>query len=79
MRNPQPPITNAEEYRGYQMGRDKLTQLLEEREKRLMDALASGDSKRIEAMRFDLLQVLRDRQNILDAIQAYERKQQQSA
>lgn len=75
MRDTQPPITSEEEYQGYQAGRDKLTQVVEEREARLIDALASGDAKRIEAMRFDLLQVLRHRQGIIDAIREYEQRQ----
>ncbi|HLY31399.1 MAG TPA: hypothetical protein VKQ36_10240 [Ktedonobacterales bacterium] len=79
MRDTQPPITNDEEYRGYQAGRDKLTKLVEEREARLIAALARGDNKRIEAMRFDLFQVLRDRQGIIDALRAYEQHQLQSA
>ncbi len=79
MRDTQPPITTDEEYHGYQLGRDKLTKLVEEREKRLIDALTSGDEKRIEAMRFDLLQVLRDRQGIIDAIHIYEAQHLQSA
>lgn len=79
MRDTQPPITNEDEYQGYQSRRDKLTKLVEEREQRLIATLASGDAKRIEASRFDLLQVLRDRQGIIDAIQTYERQHQQSA
>jgi len=75
MRDTQPPITSDEEYRGYQAGRDKLTKVVEEREARLIDALATGDAKRIEAMRFDLLQVLRHRQGIIDAIREYEQRQ----
>ncbi|HEY7832154.1 MAG TPA: hypothetical protein VIG30_01200 [Ktedonobacterales bacterium] len=77
MRETQPPIANDEEYRGYQLGRDKLTRVLEERETRLIAAHASGaDRDRLEALRFDLLQVLRDRQGIIDAIHTYERQRQ---
>lgn len=42
MRDTQPPITNQEEYHGYQRARDKMTLLVEQREARLIDALARG-------------------------------------
>lgn len=79
MRDTQPPITTAEEYHGYQQARDTLTALVAEREARLMAALNSGDEELIEDRRFELLNVLRKRQGIIDAIRAYEHRQPQSA
>ena len=77
MRDTQPPITNDEEYQGYQLARDKLTRLLEERETRLIAARTSAAGPdRLESLRFDLLQVLRDRQGIIDALHTYERHPQ---
>jgi hypothetical protein len=40
MRDTQPPITDEEEYHGYQRACDKMTTLVEQREAQLMDALA---------------------------------------
>ncbi len=79
MRPVQPPITTEEEYHGYQRGRDILTKVVQEREQRLMEALASGDEELIEARRFELLHVLADRQGIIDAIRQYEQHMPQSA
>lgn len=79
MRETQPPITTIEEYHGYQQARDTLTALVAEREARLMASLTSGDDELIEDRRFELLNVLRKRQGIIDAIKAYERHQPQSA
>ena len=79
MRSVQPPITSEEEYHGYQRGRDTLTAVVREREQRLIEALTSGDETRIEARRYELLHVLTDRQGIIDAIKAYERRMAQSA
>lgn len=79
MRDTQPPISDDTEYQGYQQARDKLTALVEQREARLVDALAHGDREQIEDRRYDLLDVLRKRQGIIDAIRAYERSRQQSA
>lgn len=76
MRDVQPPITSSEEYYGYQKGRDTMTALVAEREARLIAALNSGDNDLIEARRFELLQVLRKRQGIIDAIKVYERQTQ---
>jgi precorrin-6B methylase 1 len=79
MRPVQPPITTEEEYHGYQRGRDTLTKVVQEREQRLVEALASGDKTLIEARRFELLHVLADRQAIIDAIKQYEQHVSQSA
>ncbi len=79
MRSAQPPITSEEEYQGYQHGRDTLTKVVQEREQRLIEALASGDETLIEARRFELLHVLSDRQAIIDAIKRYEQRIPQSA
>ena len=79
MRSVQPPITNEAEYQGYQRGRDTLTKVVQEREQRLIEALASGDEALIEARRFELLYVLSDRQAIIDAIKQYEQRMPQSA
>lgn len=79
MRSVQPPITTEEEYHGYQRGRDTLTTVVQEREQRLIAALASGDETLIEARRFELLHALADRQGIIDAIKAYEQQMQFSA
>jgi len=79
MRDTQPPITNDEEYHGYQLAYQKLTQLVEEREALLIAALTSGDAEQIEDKRFDLLDALRLRQGIIDALRAYERQQKLSA
>ena len=79
MRPEQPPITSEEEYHGYQRGRDTLTTVVQEREQRLIEALASGDETLIEARRFELLHVLADRQAIIDAIKQYEQRTAQSA
>lgn len=76
MRDVQPPITDQEEYAGYQRARDKLTILVEQREARLIDALARGENEEIEDRRFDLLDALRKRQGILDALSVYEHQQQ---
>lgn len=79
MRDTQPPITTREEYYGYQQARDILTALVAEREARLIAALNSGENDLIEDRRFELLNTLRKRQGIIDAIKAYERQQSQSA
>jgi hypothetical protein len=79
MRSVQPPITTEEEYQGYQRGRDTLTKVVQEREQRLIEALASGDEELIEARRFELLHVLNDRQAIIDSIKQYEQHVPQSA
>ena len=79
MRDTQPPITDAEEYAGYKLARDKMTALVEQREARLIAALGAGDSTEIEDRRYDLLDAMRKRQGIIDAIRVYERSQQQSA
>ena len=79
LRDTQPPISDDTEYQGYQQARDKLTVLVEQREARLAEALAHGDGEEIEDRRYDLLDVLRKRQGIIDAIRAYERNRQQSA
>jgi hypothetical protein len=79
MRDTQPPITTTEEYHGYQKARDTLTALVAEREARLMAALESGDQELIEDRRFELLNALRKRQGIIEAITIYERQQLQSA
>lgn len=79
MRDTQPPIADQEEYYGYQRARDKLTTLVEQREEHLIAALARADREEIEDRRFDLLDALRKRQGILDAIADYERTHQQSA
>lgn len=79
MRDTQPPIADEEEYSGYQLARDKLTALVEQREARLIAALTQGDRKRIEDRRFELLDALRKRQGIIDAIQAYERRRPRTA
>lgn len=79
MRDTQPPITTREEYFGYQRARDILTALVAEREARLIAALNGGDNELIEDRRFELLNSLRKRQGIIDAIKAYERQQSQSA
>lgn len=79
MRDTQPPITTREEYYGYQQARNTLTALVAEREARLIAALNSGDDELIEDRRFELLNTLRKRQGIIDAIKAYERQQSQSA
>jgi hypothetical protein len=79
MRLEQPPITTEEEYHGYQRGRDTLTRVVQEREQRLIEALASGDDTLIEARRYELLHVLADRQAIIDAIKQYEDRLAHSA
>jgi len=79
MRDSQPPITDAEEYAGYKLARDKMTALVEQREARLIAALSSGDSVAVEERRYDLLDAMRKRQGIIDAIRVYERLHQQSA
>jgi len=79
MRDTQPPITDHEEYLGYQRARDKLTQFVAERETHLFEALAAADQELIEDRRAELLTALRKRQGIIDAIRDYERHQQQSA
>lgn len=75
----QPPITDEEEYHGYQRGRDTLTKVVREREQRLFEALAGGDETLIEARRYELLHVLTDRQAIIDAIKEYEQRIPRSA
>jgi len=72
MRDVQPPITNDEQYRGYQLALEKLTKVLELREQVLFDNRHNPD--RIEAARGDLLNILRKRQGILDALHAYEQQ-----
>ena len=77
MRDVQPPITNDEQYRGYKLAFEKLTKVVEAREQVLFENRANPD--RIEAARSDLLNILRKRQGILDALRAYEQSHQQSA
>ena len=79
MRYEQPPITSEAEYHGYQAGLDKMTKMVEVRETRLFDALQSGDTKRIEDRRSELLHMLRLRQGIIDAIHVYEKQQQKQS
>ena len=74
MRDVQPPITNDEQYRGYQLAFEKLTKVLEAREQVLFENRDNLD--RLEAARGDLLNTLRKRQGILDALRAYERQRQ---
>jgi hypothetical protein len=75
MRDVQPPITNEEQYRGYQLAFEKLTRVVEEREQVLFEMLRTQPD-RVEAARGDLLNILRKRQGIQDAIRAYEHRQQ---
>src|SRR5690242_14595886 len=74
MRDVQPPIANDEQYHGYQLALEKLTKVLEAREQVLFENRDNPD--RIEAARGDLLNTLRKRQGILDAIHEYERRRQ---
>lgn len=74
MRDVQPPITNDEQYHGYQLALEKLTKVLEMREQVLFENRHNPD--RIEAARGDLLNILRKRQGILDALHEYERRRQ---
>lgn len=76
MRDTQPPIATEEEYHGYQKALDTMTALVVERETRLIAALSSGDDELIEDRRFELLNSLRKRQGIIDAIKAYEQRRQ---
>ena len=76
MRDVQPPITSEEEYRGYQKARETMTALVAEREARLIAALNDGDGELIEDRRFELLNSLRKRQGIIDAIKEYEQRRQ---
>jgi hypothetical protein len=75
----QPPITTEEEYHGYQRGRDTLTKVVQEREQRLIEALATGDEALIEARRYELFHILADRQAIIEAIKQYEQRVAHSA
>jgi hypothetical protein len=79
MRDTQPLITDDEEYQGYQKARDTLTDLVREREQRLFTALNGADEELIEDRRTELLNVLRKRQGIINAIKAYEGQRHQSA
>lgn len=74
MRDVQPPITNEEQYRGYQLALEKFTKVVEAREQVLFENRHNPD--RIEAARGDLLNILRKRQGVLDALHAYERHKQ---
>ncbi len=76
MRDEPPPIASEEEYHGYQKARDTMTALVSEREARLIAALSSGDGELIEDRRFELLNSLRKRQGIIDAIKRYEQQRQ---
>ncbi|HLY32287.1 MAG TPA: hypothetical protein VKQ36_14755 [Ktedonobacterales bacterium] len=79
MRDTQPPIENDEQYQGYQQARKTLTKVVAEREARLIAALGGGDEELIEDRRTELLNILRKRQGIIDAIKEYERRQRQTA
>ncbi len=79
MHDTQPPITHAEEYHGYQWALAKLTKLVEAQEALLITALSSGDTELLEDRRFDLLDALRLRQGVLDALRIYAHEQRQSA
>lgn len=74
MRDVQPPITNDEQYHGYRLALEKLTKVLETREQVLFEN--RDNPERLEAARGDLLNTLRKRQGILDALREYERRQQ---
>lgn len=50
-----------EEHLGYQHGRDTWSKVVQEREQRLIEALASGDEALIEARRYELFYDLADR------------------
>ncbi len=56
-----------------------MTKLVEQRETRLIAALEKGDATEIEERRYDLLDAMRKRQGIIDAIRVYEQQRQQSA
>ena len=74
MRDTQPPITNDEQYHGYQLAVEKLTRVVEEREQTLFENRHNPD--RLEDARGSLLNILRKRQGIIDALRAYEWRQQ---
>jgi hypothetical protein len=76
MRDVQPPIASDEEFHGYQTTRDTMTALVAEREARLIVARSSGDGELIEDRHFELLNALRKREGIIDAITAYEQRRQ---
>jgi hypothetical protein len=74
MRDVQPPITNDEQYCGYRLALEKLIRVVEAREQVLFENRHNPD--RIEAAHGDLLNILRKRQGILDAIRTYELRKQ---
>lgn len=73
MRDTQPPITNQEEYEGYQAGLARLNEVCADRERQLF--AASGDPERLENARDALNHIYNRRQGIIDAIADYERRQ----
>lgn len=77
MRDVQPPITNDEEYRGYQEG---LTLLTAECVLRAQAVIEQKDDPKLLRDALDALDRMnRKRQGIANAIAAYEQQQQQSA
>lgn len=53
-----------------------MTLLIEQREARLIDALARGNGDQIQDRHSDLFDALHKRQGILDALSAYEHRKQ---
>ncbi|HUY79718.1 MAG TPA: hypothetical protein VMV29_23300 [Ktedonobacterales bacterium] len=77
MRDVQPPIENEQQLAGYHAGLERFNVIVASRE---ADQFASQhDPQRLEGARHALYRVYRKRQGIIDAIEAYERRQRQTA
>jgi hypothetical protein len=77
MRDTQPPITNDQEYQGYQAGLELLTAECVLRAQAVLDS--KDDPAKLRDALDALERMLRKRQGIVDAIAAFERSQKQSA
>ena len=78
MHDTQPPITDGQQYAGYQDALARMEPGIRAREQALIAALASQDRDSINGARSTLLHIYRRWYGILEAIQNYERQQKQA-
>lgn len=81
MKTTQPPITSDQELAGYRAGAEKLEVLIRRHEDDLMAErqAVEVDAHKVNQIRYSLRRLYAYYQGIMDAIEAYVRRQQQSA
>lgn len=81
MKTAQPPITSDQELAGYRAGAEKLEGLIRRHEDDLMAErqAAEVDAHKVNQIRYTLRRLYEYHQGIMDAIEAYVRRRQQSA